>query len=94
MPHDLTLGQKKKRVDRSDKLYFLHRILKWLDYLVTRDEDWCLYVTVERRRQWLKPGQGPKNWFAPQKKDGHSLVVCKGRNMLGAFSGKHHSKRH
>ena len=60
VPHDLTLDQKNKRVERSDQLYFLHRTFKWLDYLITGDEKWCLYVNVKRRRQWLKPGQRPK----------------------------------
>ena len=59
MPHDLTLD-KKKRVERSGQLYFLHGTFKWLDYLITGDEKWCLFVNVKRKSQPLKPGQRPK----------------------------------
>ena len=60
LPHDLTEYQKKKRAEVSDQLYFLHRTHNWLDYLITGDEKWCLYVNVKRRRQWIKHGQRPK----------------------------------
>ena len=72
VPHDLTVDQKKKRVERSDQLYFLHWNNKWLDYLITGDEKWCLYVNVKRRRQWLKhglrPRPTPKAGLHPQKR--------------------------
>ena len=42
----------------------MHRTFKWLDFLITGDEKWFLYVNVKRRRkrrrQWLKLGQRPK----------------------------------
>jgi histone-lysine N-methyltransferase SETMAR len=49
-----------------------HRRFDWLDSFVTGDEKWVLYVNIERKRQWLKPGQKPlpvpKPGLHPQKR--------------------------
>jgi histone-lysine N-methyltransferase SETMAR len=71
-PHDLNTNQLQKRVQACQHLMSLHRNFKWLDNLITGDEKWVLYVNVERKHQWLKPGQKPiptpKAGLHPQKR--------------------------
>ena len=71
-PHDLSPTQRQKRVDICRGLIEKHRRFDWLNNFVTGDEKWVLYVSIERKRQWLKPGQKPrptpKHGLHPQKR--------------------------
>lgn len=71
-PHDLNPNQLQKRIDMCKDLISLRRTFNWLNNLITGDEKWVLYVNVQRKRQWLKPGQKPiptpKAGLHPQKR--------------------------
>lgn len=59
VPHVLSPEQKNHRVDICMSLFSKQRRFEWLDYLITGDEKWVLYVNMARKREWIGPGDQP-----------------------------------
>ena len=64
-PHQLTPEKNKGRIQACEQLLNISHRTDWLDKLVAGDEKWVLHVNIERRLQWLKPGQKPKLTLKP-----------------------------
>lgn len=58
IPHELSAKQLTQRLDICMSLLSKKRHFGWLDYVITGDEKWVLYVNHTRKSQWLRPGEG------------------------------------
>lgn len=57
VPHELTNGQKQKRVEVAKQLRRRQLRSPFLNSVITCDEKWVPLVNRERRKEWLSPGQ-------------------------------------
>ena len=59
VPRELNDFQLNQRISTCDLLISKHKMLPFLNRLITGDEKWVLYNNVTRGGQWLSPGQAP-----------------------------------
>lgn len=75
VPHALTDSQRQVRTNICLSLLTPRRTFNWLEYLVTGDEKWVLYVNHTRKRQWLTSEEEgiptPKAELHPKK-----IMLC------------------
>jgi histone-lysine N-methyltransferase SETMAR len=59
VPHELSAENLQQRLSICTSLLARQELDPFLKRIVTGDEKWVLYVNVERKNQWLTPGQKP-----------------------------------
>lgn len=57
VPHDLTPEQQKRRVSVCQTLLKYPRDTRFLRQILTCDEKWIYYVSVDNKKQWHLPGE-------------------------------------
>ena len=73
LPHDLSDTQKWQRMSVAHFLLSRYERKSFLPRLVTRNEKWVTYVSFQRKRQWVCPGQTPSPDVEP---DTHQKRLC------------------
>lgn len=59
VPHQLSVNNLLQRTSICTSLLARYDVDPFLKRIVTGDEKWVLYLNVERKSQWLSPGQTP-----------------------------------
>jgi [histone H3]-lysine36 N-dimethyltransferase SETMAR len=60
VPHDLSERNKLARSSICSSLLSRFKKVNFLKQIITADEKWILYANVQRKKQWLTPGQKPQ----------------------------------
>jgi histone-lysine N-methyltransferase SETMAR len=82
LPHELTKGQKDRRVVTCQELLALHRRGGLLRNLITCDESWIFFDNPHRGKQWLSPNQ--RGVPVPRRPmHGKKLMLCVFWSMRG-----------
>jgi len=82
VPHQLSADNLLQRISICTSLLARQEVDPFLKRIITGDEKWVLYLNVERKNQWLSPGQTPiptaKSGLHPKK-----VMLCVWWDMEG-----------